>query len=88
MRGIVFGEMLDCVQHPGQEYTLQEVVKRVVGDLAIPVAFGLPSGHVSRPNITLPLGVRATLVVEDSVHLTITVAATGSKSAPAAARRT
>src|SRR5947199_9903565 len=67
VRGIVFGEMLDCVQHPAQDYTLHDVVTRVVGDLEIPVAFGLPSGHVSRPNITLPTGVRATLVVEDTV---------------------
>jgi len=88
VRGIVFGEMLDCVQHPSQDYTLQDVVKRVVGDLGIPVAFGLPSGHVSRPNITLPIGVRATLVVEDTVRLTITEAATELQSAqPATSRR-
>jgi muramoyltetrapeptide carboxypeptidase len=83
VRGIVFGEMLDCVQHPEQGYTLQEVVKRIVVNLGVPVAFGLPSGHVSRPNITLPIGVRATLAVEDTVHLTITEAATEVRSAPA-----
>jgi muramoyltetrapeptide carboxypeptidase len=86
VRGIVFGEMLDCVQHPAQGYTLQEVVKRIVGDLGIPVAFGLPSGHVSRPNITLPIGVRASLAVEDTVQLTIREAATEVKSVPAASR--
>jgi muramoyltetrapeptide carboxypeptidase len=86
VRGIVFGEMLDCVQHPEQSYTLQDVVKRIVGSFGIPVAFGLPSGHVSRPNITLPIGVRASLVVQDTVHLTITEAATALKSAPAAAK--
>src|SRR3972149_5376658 len=43
VRGLVFGEMLDCVQHPEQDYTLEEVVKRVVGDLGIPVAYGLRS---------------------------------------------
>jgi muramoyltetrapeptide carboxypeptidase len=63
VRGIVFGEMNDCVQHPEQPYTLEEVVLRVVGDLGIPVAFGLRSGHVARRNITLPIGVRASLVV-------------------------
>jgi len=40
------------------------------------VAFGLRSGHVSRANITLPIGVRARLTVEDSVELRILEAAT------------
>ena len=49
VRGIVFGEMLDCVsRHKDQGYTLEEVVMRVVGDLGVPVAYGLRSGHVSR----------------------------------------
>ncbi len=63
VRGIIFGEMLDCVQSPGKDqgYTLEEVVLRVVGDLGIPVAFGLRSGHVTQGNITLPIGVRAAL---------------------------
>jgi muramoyltetrapeptide carboxypeptidase len=63
VRGIVFGEMLDCIQHKDQGYTLEEVVLRVVGDLGVPVAYGLRSGHVSRRNITLPIGVRASLSV-------------------------
>lgn len=64
VRGIVFGEMLDCVQTAAQGYTLQEVVLRIVGDLGIPVAYGLRSGHVTRKNITLPIGVRASLSVK------------------------
>lgn len=63
VRGIVFGEMLDCVQAPGQGYTLQEVVTRIVGDLEVPVAYGVRSGHVMAENITLPFGVRARLTV-------------------------
>ena len=63
VRGIIFGEMMHCVQSAAQEYTLQEVVFRVVGDLKIPVAYGLRSGHVSRENVTLPFGVRARLSV-------------------------
>lgn len=63
VRGIVFGEMLDCVQTAKQEYTLQDVVRRIVGDLGVTVAFGVKSGHVSSGNITLPLGVRAKLAV-------------------------
>ena len=76
VRGIVFGEMLDCRQSPDQDYTLEEVVLRVIEDLRIPVAFGLRSGHVSIANITLPIGVRARLIVNDSVELRILEAAT------------
>ena len=63
VHGIVFGEMLECVQNKDQDYTLEEVVLRLVGDLGVPVAYGLRSGHVSRRNIMLPLGVRAALNV-------------------------
>jgi muramoyltetrapeptide carboxypeptidase len=77
VRGIVFGEMLDCVQGTDQGYTLQEVVLRIVGELGVPVAFGLRSGHVSRRNNTLPIGVKAALRVRaDSVSLKILEAAT------------
>src|ERR1700688_3179858 len=64
--GLIFGEMLDCIQAPGQGYTLEEVVMRVVGDLRVPVAYGLRSGHVSSHNITLPIGVSAVLNVGGS----------------------
>ena len=77
VRGIMFGEMLDCVQPGNPAYTLQDVIMRIVGDFGIPVACGLRSGHVSRANITLPLGVTADLRVrETSVSLTILEAAT------------
>ncbi len=64
VKGIVFGEMLDCLQTENQGYTLQQVVLRIVGELGIPVAYGLRSGHVTRKNITLPIGVRASLSVK------------------------
>ena len=76
VRGMVFGEMLDCRQGPDQDYTLEDVILRIVEDLRIPVAFGLRSGHVSRANITLPIGVRARLTVDDAVELRILEAAT------------
>ncbi len=65
LKGIVFGEMLNCVQTANQGYTLQEVVMRIVGVLGIPVAFGVRSGHVTSGNITLPFGVRARLIVSN-----------------------
>lgn len=81
VRGIVFGEMLDCIQHPQQGYTLEQVIIRVVGDLGMPVAFGLPSGHVSAQNVTLPIGVRAKLSVAKQVQLEILEPATAAANA-------
>jgi muramoyltetrapeptide carboxypeptidase len=86
VRGIVFGEMLNCVQQHDQGYKLQEVVKRVVGDLGIPVAYGLRSGHVSKQNITLPFGVRAKLHVADSVRLSILESSVVAMTPQAAAK--
>ena len=76
VRGIVFGEMKECIQSPGQPYTLQQVVLRVIGDLGVPVAYGLRSGHVSSENITLPFGVRARLSVGGNVQLEFLESAT------------
>ena len=82
VRGIILGEMLDCIQHKDQGYTLEEVVLRVVGDLGVPVAYGVRSGHVSRGNITLPIGVRAALNVGSrEVSLKIQEAATTAATA-------
>ena len=66
VRGIVFGEMTDCVQHAEQSYSIQEVLAECTADLGVPVLFGLPSGHSPVGNLTLPLGVRATLDAEKS----------------------
>lgn len=64
IRGIIFGEMVECFQSSNQDYTLQEVILRIVNDLKIPVAFGVKSGHVTSGNITLPFGVQASLLVQ------------------------
>jgi muramoyltetrapeptide carboxypeptidase len=69
VRGVIFGEMLQCGPRNGQNYALQQVVTRVVGDLGIPVVYGLKSGHVSHSNITLPIGVSARLTAGATVSL-------------------
>ena len=61
VRAIVFGEMLNCMQHPDQGYTLQEILLDLVGEFSFPVLFGFPTGHTSRPNVIVPFGVRARL---------------------------
>jgi len=79
VRGIVFGEMKDCVQNANQGYTLEEVIVRIVGGLGMPVAYGVKSGHVTAGNITLPIGVHAGLTVrEGQVNLKVLEAAVAS----------
>lgn len=61
VRGIVFGEMLECRQQEEDAYTLQEVVMSCLEGAipdAAPVLYGFPSGHVSGTNVPLPLGAR------------------------------
>jgi muramoyltetrapeptide carboxypeptidase len=82
LAGMVFGEMLDCVQTSDQGYSLAEVVLRVVEPLGIPVAYGLRSGHVSRQNVTLPIGVRAQLQVHGG-HTSFRILESATTAAPA-----
>jgi muramoyltetrapeptide carboxypeptidase len=84
VKGLIFGEMRQCVQRGAGDYTLQEVVMRVIGDLGVPVAFGLKSGHVSRRNFTLPIGVRAKLDVGETVALEYEPAVRQARRASAA----
>ena len=82
VRGIVFGEMRDCIQTANQGYKLEEIVVRIVGKLGVPVAYGVRSGHVTAGNITLPIGVRAELTVRGGqVSLRILEAAVTAASA-------
>jgi muramoyltetrapeptide carboxypeptidase len=77
VRGFVFGEMLGCIQAPNQDYTLEEVVLRILGDLGVPIAWGLRSGHVTTRNVTIPLGVRAALnVAKNAVSIKVLEAPT------------
>ncbi len=80
VRGIILGEMLDCARG-AEGYTLQEVVLRIVGDLGVPVVYGLPSGHVTRKNITIPLGVAAQLDAGATVVLRHAAAAHSASAA-------
>ena len=76
VRGFVFGEMLDCLPPPGETYTLQQVIMRVLAPYKVPVVFGLRSGHVTSGNVTLPLGVEAELQAEADARFRILEAAT------------
>ena len=77
VRGFIFGEMLDCFQPGNQDYTLRQVIMRVLAETNVPIVYGLKSGHVTSGNITLPLGLQAQLIAgESGVQLKILEAAT------------
>jgi len=61
VRGIVFGEMLDCTNLPNQGYTLEEVILDVLKDTTFPILYGFSTGHTTRANIVVPFGIHAKL---------------------------
>jgi muramoyltetrapeptide carboxypeptidase len=61
VKGIVFGEMLDCVSPGAPPSLIEDVILNALEDFDGPIAFGLRSGHVSQGNVTLTLGVEAEL---------------------------
>jgi muramoyltetrapeptide carboxypeptidase len=82
VRGLIFGEMLDCHQPTGQDYSLQQVILRIVSDLKIPVAYRFSSGHVRGANRTLPFGVKASLEVSNRVTLATEAAVSQGEGEP------
>jgi muramoyltetrapeptide carboxypeptidase len=66
VRGILFGEMIDCAEPGALDYTLQQVILRILGDVDVPIVFGLKSGHVSSDALTLPFGVNASIKAEEA----------------------
>jgi muramoyltetrapeptide carboxypeptidase len=69
VRGIVFGEMPGCVSPGAPPELLDEAILLALGDFAGPIAIGLRSGHVSRQNVTLTLGVEAELIAQKETQL-------------------
>jgi muramoyltetrapeptide carboxypeptidase len=58
--GIVFGDMRQCIPDDEADY-LDRAILHALRDFDGPIAIGLRSGHVGGSNVTLPLGISATL---------------------------
>ena len=71
IRGIIFGEMLDCSSPGAPANLLEDVILHAFREEDIPIVIGLRSGHVSRQNVTLTFGVQAELraTSEPQLHL-------------------
>ena len=75
VRGIVFGEMLDCASPGAAPGLLENAILSALDGIDVPIAFGLRCGHVSRENVTLTFGVQAELLAGEEVHLSVLEAA-------------
>ena len=69
VRGVIFGEMLNCLQNSNQGYTLEEVITDLLSDFTFPILYGFATGHTSRANVIVPFGVRARLDIASSAPL-------------------
>ena len=71
---LVIGELPRC-DEPSGEVTAREVMADVFRDFPGPVIIGFPSGHTTRPAMTLPFGVRCRVVARSTPRLVIEEAA-------------
>ena len=71
VRGIIFGEMLDCASPGAPDDLLENAILSALAGMDVPVVFGLRSGHVSRQNVTLTFGVEAELQAGDEAQLSL-----------------
>jgi muramoyltetrapeptide carboxypeptidase len=63
LRGLVFGEMVDCASPGAAPELLEQAILSAFHDFDGPIAIGLRSGHVSHQNVTLTFGYEAQLTV-------------------------
>lgn len=71
---LVFGELPRC-DEPDGKLTARSMIAGVMDGFRGPVLFGLPSGHSDSATLTLPFGVRATVVADARPRLVIEEAA-------------
>jgi len=64
VRGIVLGEFPDSAPAVAGAPSVREVCARILRPLRIPIVFGAPVGHTTRPMLTIPLGIKARLDAE------------------------
>jgi muramoyltetrapeptide carboxypeptidase len=58
--GIILGDFPDCDAAGGAE-SIKDIATRILAPLKIPIVWGAPIGHTSRPMLTIPLGIKARL---------------------------
>jgi muramoyltetrapeptide carboxypeptidase len=64
VRGIVLGEFPESEPSVAGAPRVKEVCARILRPLGVPIVFGAPVGHTTRPMLTIPLGIQARLDAE------------------------
>jgi muramoyltetrapeptide carboxypeptidase len=75
VRGVIFGEMTDCVSPSAPTDLLEQTILHIFRDIDVPIGMGLRSGHVSHQNVTLTFGVKAELDLGKALQLRLLEAA-------------
>jgi muramoyltetrapeptide carboxypeptidase len=68
--GLVLGDFPECDPLAENE-SVEDVARRILTPLGVPVVWGAPIGHTSRAMLTLPLGVQAELTATGDITLRI-----------------
>jgi muramoyltetrapeptide carboxypeptidase len=68
--GIILGDFPEC-DASGSAESIKDIARRILAPLKIPVIWGAPIGHTSRPMLTIPLGVQGRLSANESGRLEI-----------------
>jgi muramoyltetrapeptide carboxypeptidase len=71
LRGIVIGDMLNCVDEKHPQWTARRVFEDYFRHFEGPIAMGLSSGHTRSPFVTLPIGSQVTLETRSTPALII-----------------
>jgi muramoyltetrapeptide carboxypeptidase len=71
---VVIGELPRC-DEPSGTPTARSVMANLFGDFPGPVLFNFPSGHTSRPAVTLPFGVMCRVIADERPRLIVEEAA-------------
>ncbi len=74
VRGVMLGTFPRC-DEPGGTLAARDVLAEVFAQFTGPVVFGVPTGHVDGPALTLPLGVQVRLVADATPRLVVEEAA-------------
>jgi muramoyltetrapeptide carboxypeptidase len=67
---VVLGEFRDC-DEPQGEPSARQVLADLLSDFDGPVMYGFPSGHTTKPLVTLPFGVRARVIADGRPRMVI-----------------
>ena len=57
VRGIILGDFPECPAPFAGSPSVRDIAGRILRSLGVPVVYGAPVGHTTRPILTIPLGV-------------------------------